>query len=46
MNFSWMQRLSGIHLILGTPTAGTWTHRERAQKAVREHSTLNPKTQN
>ena len=48
MNFWWMQRSSSIHLILGATTAGTKAHREKAQqkKAVREHSTLSPETQN
>jgi hypothetical protein len=46
MIFWWVQRLSSIHLILGDTTAGTQAHRERAQKAVREHSTRSPETQN
>jgi hypothetical protein len=40
MIFWWMRRSSSIDLILGDITAGTQAHRERAQKAVREHSTL------
>jgi hypothetical protein len=44
MNFWWMQRLSSIHLNPGDTTAGTQAHRGRAQKAVREHSTLSPET--
>jgi hypothetical protein len=43
MHFWWMRRLSSFHLILGDTTVGTRAHRERAQKAVREHSTLSPR---
>lgn len=46
MNFWWKQRLSNMHLILGGPRRAPRPIGERAQKAVGEHSTLNPETPN
>src|ERR671912_250428 len=43
MNFRWGRGLSSIHLILGYH-AGTGPNGKRAQKAVREHSTLSSQT--
>jgi hypothetical protein len=45
MNVWWMRRLSSIQLILGDTTAAPGPS-ERAQKAVRDHSTPSPETQN
>jgi hypothetical protein len=46
MNVWWMQRLSNIELVLGDTTAGTRSIGKRAQKGVREHSTLSSEIQN
>jgi hypothetical protein len=46
MNFWWKQRLSNMHPILGGPRRAPRPIGERAQKAVGEHSTLNPEVPN